>query len=753
MPAAVPSLKPWGPWRRAVYGALIGLVLAGLLLLLRGTTLMETLELRLVDVRTRAFVGDRPADPRIVIALIDEREHSRVIKTNAGSGERWPWSPQSHSYVMKALAHVGVRAVVVDIFHLERGRSLQDLTLTEEERTQEWVSGLTGEAEMGAQLGQDYAALGRVALAYQLESAPTPNEQPARIAVAEPRLFPAGVPFHARGGLRGDHAQWPLSGPAVGATLLGYANVESSADGVFRRISPAGRWRGKPIVSLALAGALLAVDGPREVGGRFVRLGDAEQRLDADGGVFLNFRAGPGAAYPRVSVADLFKWGVDLADGAQATWTGADRAAQAVFKDKIVVYGVSLSGAEDIATTPLAGAHLGPEVQATFLDNLLHGDGRVRVGRGLDVAILLVLCLLAGALGSMLKGRYLPHAPAVLLLAGLVACAWLLFAQGRVIDLVTPGLGLLLTWGFAGVLRLVTEGRRNKWLEGTFGRYVSPEVVDALKKDPTLLALGGRRRELTILFSDVAGFTHISETYPPDQVVRLLNRYLTTQSQEVMSAAGVIDKFVGDAVMAFWGDPLETEDHALRAVKAALRCLAVLPTLDPVLRELGLDAFQIRIGLNSGPATVGNMGSEDRFAYTAMGDNVNLASRLEGANKVFASRLLIGPVTYLMVKDHVVAKRLADLVVVGRSTPVRVYEVLSLKEDASEDTVAHAAAFGEAHAALRKGDLPTAWEALGRAEALRPGDGPTEWLRTLAGRLRKGDISTPWDGTWRLTEK
>jgi adenylate cyclase len=282
---------------------------------------------------------------------------------------------------------------------------------------------------------------------------------------------------------------------------------------------------------------------------------------------------------------------------------------------------------------------------------------------------------------------------------------------------------------------------------------VSPEVVEALKKDPTLLALGGRRRELTILFSDIAGFTRISETLHPEQTVQLLNRYLTTQSREVMAGAGVIDKFVGDAVMAFWGDPLETEDHALRAVKAALRCLAALPSLDPLLRELGLDGFNIRMGLNSGPAIVGNMGSEDRFDYTAMGDNVNLASRLEGANKAFGSRLLIGPVTYLLVKDHVVAKRLADLVVVGRSTPVRVYEVLSLREDAAEDTKAHAAAFGKAHEALRTGDMPAAWEHLAEAEARRPGDGPTAWLRALAGRIRKGEASTPWDGTWRLTEK
>jgi adenylate cyclase len=754
VPEAVPSLKPWGPWRRAAYGALLGLVLAGGLLLLRGTTAMETLELRLVDVRTRAFVGDRPADPRIVLALIDERSHERITHGNVAAGERWPWPLKLHGYVMKALAAAKVRAVVVDIYHLERGTSIEDLTLTEEEKKMGWLATLVSEAKQGDDLAADYQAVERVALAFQLEQQPTPNEQPARVEVAQTHLLPPGVPFLARRGLRGDHAQWPLSRPARGAALLGFANVESSADGVFRGVSPSGRWRGKPVVSLALAGALLAVDGVCEVRGDSVRLGEAEQPLDAQGGFFLNFRGEPGRAYRRVDVADLFRWGVDVEDGvAPAEFAAADRAAFDSLRDAVVMYGVNLAGSEDIVTTPLAGNQLGPEVQATFLDNLLHGDGRVRVARTTDAAILVVLCLLAGALGSTLRGRLLPHLPAVVFAAVLVGAAWLLFRQGRVIDLVTPALGLLLAWGSASVLRLATEGRRNKWLEGTFGRYVSTEVVEALKKDPTLLALGGRRRELTILFSDVAGFTRISENLPAEQVVRLLNRYLTTQSKEVMGTGGVIDKFEGDAVMAFWGDPLETEDHALSAVKAALKCLAVLPTLDPLLRELGLDGFDIRIGLNSGPALVGNMGSEERFDYTCMGDNVNLASRLEGANKVFASRLLIGPVTYLLVKDHVVTKRLADLVVVGRSTPVRVYEVLSLREDADEDTKAHVAAFGKAHEGLRKGDLAAAWEALAEAEARRPGDGPTAWLRILAGRMRKGEAPTPWDGTWRLTEK
>lgn len=755
MPQAVPSLQPWGPGRRAAYGAALGLLLAAGLLLLRRTATVETFELRLVDLRVRAAVGDRPADPRIVLAVIGESDQERLLRSDLTAESRWPWSLQVHRRAMTALATARVRAVLVDVYHVERGKAVEDVTLSDEERQKGWIGTLAAEAADGDELSDAYRLVGRAALAFQLERRPTGTEQPARVEAAAERLLPSTVAFDAVEGFRFDHAVLPVNRVARGAALVGFANLEPSVDGVFRLARPAGWWAGRPVLSLPLAGAVLAVDGLHRVGPSSIRVGEAVQRLDEEQGFYLSYRGAPRRAYRTVPVADLVAWGMAFLDDKK---TPADLAPEAKARfdqlaDALVVYGASLAGAEDLVPTALSGSHLGPEVQATMLDNLLHGDGRVQAPRAVDGVILLVLCGLAGALGAWLKGRWLPHLPAAALLGLLVLGTWWRFEAGTVHDLFTPGLGLLLTWAAAGVLRLATEGRRNRWLEGTFSRYVSAEVVEALKKDPTLLALGGRRRELTVLFSDVAGFTSLSEKLPPEQVVRLLNRYLTTQSEEVMATGGVIDKFEGDAVMAFWGDPIESPDHALRAVKAALRCLGALPGLAPLLRELGVERFDIRIGLNSGPALVGNMGSEARLDYTCMGDNVNLASRLEGANKAFASRLLIGPVTYLLVKDHVLAKRLADLVVVGRSNPVRVYEVLSLREDADEDTRAHAGAFARAHEALRQGDLAVAWEALAEAEARRPGDGPTAWLRSLAARLRRGEAPSPWDGTWRLTEK
>lgn len=760
---SVPSLDPWGPGRRALFGTVVGLAVGALLAWVRTSGAVETLELRMVDVRTRAFVGRVEADPRIVLAVILENDHERVTHSDLAPNERWPWGLWLHTYAMRALAEAKVRAVAVDLFHLERGKAPEDVVLPAGQQGQGWTQALFAEASEGDALGAAYARLERVALAYQLSSEPTRNTSPARVEAAEERLCPA-MPFAPDFGLRRPHADLPLSRPARGAGLLAYANVQEDADGVVRRAVATGYWGDRPTVSLPFATALLATQGARSVEGAEIRFGDAVQRVDEEGYFFANFRGEPRRAYREVSPADLVQWGYwltpqDPADPvgslplAPEAWPARDRAALRSLEGAIVVYGVNLAGAEDVVPSPISGRLHGPEYQATLIDNLLHGDGRVRVPRSTNRWLLLGLCVLCGASGSAIRGRWLPHLPPLLLLGGLALLTYATFAAGHVIDVLTPAAGLVLTWSGSSVLRLATEGRRNRWLEGTFGRYVSPEVVEALKQDPTLLALGGRRRDLTILFSDVAGFTRISESLEAERVVQLLNRYLTSQSEQVMRTAGVIDKYVGDAVMAFWGDPIEMPDHALRAVRAALACLAVLPKLEPLVRELGLPGFSIRIGLNSGPAVVGNMGSEDRFNYTCMGDSVNLASRLEGANKAFGTHLLVGPLTYLAVKDQVIAKRLADLIVVGKSTPVRVYEVLSLREDAPEDTRAHAEAFAQAHEALRRGDLEAARSGLERALRLRPGDGPTAWLAALEARMRAGQAPSPWDGTWTLTEK
>ncbi|MFM8980457.1 MAG: CHASE2 domain-containing protein [Planctomycetia bacterium] len=573
MQNAIPRLATWGSLRRLAYGGLLGLALGTLLALARGSHALESLELRLVDVRTRAFVGTRAPDPRIVLCVVHDDDHQRLRRSDVAPNEAWPWGLHLHRLAFRALAYARPRVVLVDLLHVDRGCSGDDVTLEDPAgREAPWYQLLVGEAGEAQALGEAYRAAGPVVLGFQLDPQPGEYEQPPRVARARERLA-LGAGFAPAGGLERGHATLPVSGLLGGARVLGFVNVQPDLDGVQRRAVVVGRWAGEPVASLALAGAWLGADGPHRAGAGAVEVGGARQVLGPQGDFLVNFRALPAtreagasrSAYAQVRPADLVQLGLWLEEGRDpAGWPPEATALLARLRDAIVVYGAHLQGNEDVVSDPLAGAQLGPEFQATVVDNLLHGDGRVRAPASLDLALLLGACVLAGALGTLLRGRWLPHLPALGLLAAVGALGWGLFATGLVLDVVTPALGLVLAWGGSSALRLSTEGRRNRWLERTFGRYVAPEVVDALKRDPALLALGGRRRDLSVMFCDIRGFTRISEGLPPEQVVRLLNRHLTLQSAQVMATGGVIDKFIGDALMAFWGDPLETSDHAPR---------------------------------------------------------------------------------------------------------------------------------------------------------------------------------------------
>ncbi|MHC5009808.1 MAG: CHASE2 domain-containing protein [Planctomycetota bacterium] len=712
--AKAPRLTIVSRRRRALWGAGVGLVVALLLGGARDSSVIDDLELGLVDLRTRHFAGDRDPDPRIVLAQVMEHDVAAVQQT---LGYAWPWDLEINAAIFQVMAEAGVQAVMVDVLHLDRGAGPDDVpdaaALTPVIRAQR-----EAEASSAETYGAALRAVGRTALAFELHATPE-YEVAARVASVEGRLGAVDLPVPSAA-LRRPGANLPVRRVLEGGARLGFSNVDPDPDGVVRRAPVVGRWGDRSVLSLALATAELTAERDVGLDDHGVRLGDTSQRLMPDASFLVNFHGVAHATYPRVAPSQILSWAqAKRRDGT------LPEAARRALEGKIVVWGVNLAGRKDVVTSPISAVLDGAEYQATILDNLLHGDGRVHASRGLNLLLLSCLTLFLGVVGGISRGGPRPHVLALLLLVVFVASAFVVFGRGTSIDLLTPVLGVFLTWGGTLGLRLVTEGRRNRWLEGTFGRYLAPSIIDALKRDPSLLELGGRRRHITILFSDVAGFTRISESLEPEQLVSLLNRYLTDHSAAVMAEGGVVDKFEGDAVMAFFGDPVPQEDHALRACRAALVVQAGIAQLRPYCEELGLADFSVRIGINTGDAVVGNMGSRQRFDYTCMGDAVNLASRLEGANKAFGSRILLGPLTYEAVKDDVVARPVAGVVVVGKTEPVAVYELLGLSSDAP--LAEHVAAFRRAQEAARRGDPQAARAALAEAESLLPGEAVVAW--------------------------
>jgi adenylate cyclase len=315
----------------------------------------------------------------------------------------------------------------------------------------------------------------------------------------------------------------------------------------------------------------------------------------------------------------------------------------------------------------------GVVIHATQIENALNADMLEPATRQQNLLLLSAAMLLV--LPFLLYWRPLLSTAGTLLVLGATAGAafWVFRSQHVWLYTASPLAAVALAFVANGTGSFITERRRAGNIRGAFAMYVSSEVVEQMIAHPELLKLGGTRREISVLFSDLAGFTSLSEKLTPDAVGQVVNTYLNAMTHVVMKHGGTVDKFIGDAVMAFWGAPLEDHAHALHAVHAAIEMQEQMDALQPRFAALGVDNLKLRIGINSGPAIVGNMGSDLRFDYTAIGDTVNLASRLEGANKAYGTPILIAESTAREVSKQVPLRQVDRVRVKGKSEPVNVY--------------------------------------------------------------------------------
>jgi len=330
----------------------------------------------------------------------------------------------------------------------------------------------------------------------------------------------------------------------------------------------------------------------------------------------------------------------------------------------------------------------------------------------------------------------------------LVAFWWalgqLLLRLGIQLALVLPALGLLAVASAVTLLGWLSTDREKLRLRRTFRYYLSEAVMTEMLEHPEHLKLGGEKRELTVLFSDIRGFTGIAERTAPEALVRFVNNYLTPMTDIVFEEGGTLDKYIGDAVMAFWGAPVAQEDHALRACRAAMRFLEELERLKPGWIAEGVGEVEIGVGINTGPMVVGNMGSDVRFDYTVMGDAVNLASRLEGANKLFGTRILLSEETHARVRDEVCARRLGAVRVRGKQHPTQVYELRHLgpAAPAEAEAVAHFEAGVDAFTAR---DFDLAERHFQSVLRFWPTDGPTKRYVEEVAFLKLSPPGPDWD--------
>jgi adenylate cyclase len=392
----------------------------------------------------------------------------------------------------------------------------------------------------------------------------------------------------------------------------------------------------------------------------------------------------------------------------------------------------------------------GVEVQGQIIHTLLTG----RWGRELPAAsrlALYVVIILAAAYGmarlSPLVGLAVSGGLALLILGASVVLFWFWNYWMPPVLLVA---GLALVYSGNSLGHYLLEVRERRWLRQAFGHYLSPAVVEDIVTHPERLQLGGTEVEGTVLFADLAGFTSLSETMSPAALIQLLNEYFSPLTRIILAHRGTLDKFIGDAIMAFWGAPLPLPDHAAQACRAALAMQAAMADLRPDWQDRGLPQLTARLGLHSGSLIVGNVGSRERFNYTVLGDTVNLASRLEGVNKLYGTGIMISDAVHRLVAPQFLMRQLDAIRVQGRMQLVTIYELLGEKADAEPEWLE---IFSGGRRAYQAGDWDRAEAYFQEVLSLRPEDRPSQVFLNRVRHYREHPPSSEWQGDLTLDSK
>ena len=658
-------------------GVLVGLgaaalVLLGNLLLVAGSrgglSPLDLVELKTYDWRLSRTA--RPETARTDIALVEIDEYSlRNLEPNAG---RWPWPRAVHSMLLDYLARAPAKVIAYDI----------DFAEADTRRGFDFGASTLSGVESDRELVDSVKAAGTVILladaTYEAEAgsgAPLPD---AGFRIDAPGLIERRVVFP------------PFRVLADSGAGFGHNLFMLDQDGPLRHTVPFVRSGARTIPSLGLAAALRSAGiaaGEVRLDGDRLRIGDRVQplswrRVRSAAGVqrflwgLIGFR-GPAQqlsdrarhTYPTYSFYDLEYSEEQLLAGVKP------KVDPAAFRGKIVFVGATATGLRDVFETPFAsGSMPGIQVHAAVADDILSnrflraGSDRVRVAT-----------VVAAGLGIGLAATLLPAwwATALTLLA-LAVFGWMTtsaFAAGYWINVTQP-LAASATALFGGVAyQYFVEGREKRKMKRLFGQYVSKDVYEQLVADPTRARLGGQRRDMTVLFSDIRGFTTVSERGQPEEIVGMLNEYFTEMVEIVFRHKGTLDKFVGDMVMALFGAPLDDPQHADHAAAAALDMIGALGAMNARWRAGGRPELDIGIGISSGPMIAGNIGSEAIMSYTVIGDAVNLGARLESLNKEYGTRIIISDATRGRLSGPYRFRPLGDVVVKGKTQPVAIFEL------------------------------------------------------------------------------
>lgn len=561
---------------------------------------------------------------------------------------------------------------------------------------------------------------------------------------------------------------------------IGIVNVVGDNDGVYRsylpfRYSPSTEDY-VPTFSFAILNAWYGLPDMRTAESEedaFILNGTSIPKFD-NISMLINYY-GPDRTFPRQDFLNVlddaefetyeeYEYGVEI-----NTWEDADF--RSLFKDKIVIIGSTVEIDRDVFPTSFysgqtKGTNLmyGVELHANVIQNVLDEFFIVTPGFWTDTLFIILLTFIGFYLTSFikeLKSRYhfFFEAANFLLIAaivfGLRELSFYLFKDYRFLfTLVSANLAVILGYFVATAYHFIVERRQKNVIKSMFSQYVSTSVVDQIVTNPGIVSLGGEKKNLTVLFTDIADFTSVAEAEQPEIIVAYLNTYLDEMAKIIFSLEGTVDKYIGDSIMAFWGAPVDLPNHAQLACRAALEQQKRLQKMRSGIEGGKLPAIFARTGINTGDMVVGNIGGSQRFDYTVIGDSVNIASRLEGANKEYGTDIIISEHTFDIVKNDFFTRELDFLLIRGRSKPLRVYELLDFAGQKIPEQKREAIGlFGEGLAAYRKKRFEDALNFFERALKADPNDNPSKVYANRSEFYNANPPDDDWDGIFRLHHK
>lgn len=732
--------------KRHTIRALIGLLIVLLMLLHVSGVLplspVTKLELWSYDARL-IMTMPNSLDERVVIVDIDEKS----LKQQG----HWPWSRNKLAHLVDRLFDdYQVRVLGMDAVFAEpdlssglRGmQAIQSEHFSQDQSLRAAIEKLSPSLDYD-QLFANSLKNRKVVLAYVFL-----QEGEAKVGALPAPVLPAAY-FKAQpvSLMQASGYTANLANLQAQAYAAGHFNASPDQDGVSRRLPMLVQYHDQVYEAFASAVAraanepagarstkpALAVDADAEQ----LRIGQNRIPVNDDMAALIPYRGAQGS-FRYVSATDVMSNNLD----------------KAILKNKIVLLGTTAAGLMDLRATPMQNVYPGVEVHANMVAGIL--DGSIKQNPAYTQGIEFILLLLVGGLLAFSLPNLSPSAATLLTalcLGLLLGLNWLAWQAG---NLALPLAALLVTismlYFFNMAYGFFFESRLKRQLGRLFGLYIPPELVDEMAQNPNSYSLASQSRHMTVLFTDVRDFTSIAEGMAPEQLSLLMNRFLSPMTQAIHQHRGTIDKYMGDAIMAFWGAPVADKQHATHAVQAALAMTNALAGLQDDFAAQGWPAIRIGIGLNSGDMVVGNMGSTFRMAYTVLGDAVNLGSRLEGLTKYYAVSIIVSEETKVLAPDF--AYRELDWVrVKGRDKPLAIYEVIGLNDELDEHVRANLQQYQAALDAYRNQKWPQAEDLFTNLSQAQPLCRLYAIYMERIAYFKENSPTANWDGVVNFKEK